>query len=179
MKTDYLSAAVLALTALYLALAVPSSAEERTFRAGDYGSKQMKLESKFYGTIEKHPPNMVGVWIVSGRKITVTPDTQIEEKTGKVKVGAHVEVEGYNDLKTFTATEIEVNDNEFYGTIEKLPKDRIGTWTVSGRKIIVKNNTRIITKGRPLKIGSVVKIEGSSQGKEFSAWKISVKETKH
>jgi len=179
MKTNYLSLAVLALTAFQLTFAGLAPAEERTFRAGDYGNKQMKLESKFYGTIEKYPPNMVGTWIVNGRKITVTPDTQIEEKTGKVKVGAHVEVEGYNDMKTFTATEIEVNDNEFYGTIEKLPKDRIGTWTVSGRKIIVKNNTRIITKGRPLKVGSVVKIEGSSQGKEFSAWKISVKEAKH
>jgi len=78
--------------------------------AGNYESGGVRMESKFYGVIEKMPPNMVGTWVISGRKIKVTPYTKIEEEDGPLRVGAYVEVEGYNDLKTFTATEIEVEN---------------------------------------------------------------------
>lgn len=66
-------------------------------------------------------------------------------------------------------------ESEIYGTVEKLPGDLIGTWTVSGRDIVVTRDTRIKQgHGKP-EPGASVKIEGSEKGKIFTAYEIEVK----
>ncbi len=65
-------------------------------------------EMKIYGTVERIPKGVFGTWIVRGREILVTKDTEIEEKYGRVKEGAYVEVEGNYSGKTIIASEIEV-----------------------------------------------------------------------
>jgi len=94
---------------MMLSVAMNAFADSHRY-AGSYENGRTFMKSKFYGVIEKMPSNMVGNWIISGRKIKVTPYTKIEEDDGPLRVGAYVEVEGYNDLKTFTATEIEVEN---------------------------------------------------------------------
>lgn len=65
-------------------------------------------ESKFYGTVESMPQNLVGIWVVNGRKIVVTKETRINEKHGRAVPGAFVEVEGGNTAAGFNASEIKV-----------------------------------------------------------------------
>ncbi len=70
------------------------------------------------------------------------------------------------------------NDSKFYGTVEKLPADRIGTWTVSGREIVVSKETRFKEEYGKAAAGSYVEVEGTNTGKKFSASKIEVKRAK-
>lgn len=68
--------------------------------------------------------------------------------------------------------------SRFYGTVESLPRERIGTWVVSGRQIMVTRETRITEKhGRP-EPGAYVEVEGSNTGATFTAREISVKRAK-
>ncbi|MCB5190841.1 DUF5666 domain-containing protein [Methylobacillus arboreus] len=50
-------------------------------------------EEEFYGVIESRPQTDVGTWVVSGRQLNVTKDTELEQKHGPLVVGACVEVE--------------------------------------------------------------------------------------
>ena len=63
---------------------------------------------EFYGTVEKMPASgLVGEWVVDGRTVTTTQDTDFKEKHGKLQVGAYVEVEGKDKDGKFLASEIE------------------------------------------------------------------------
>jgi len=80
---------------------------------------------KFYGTVEKLPDTgWQGVWIINGREILATGHTKIEEKYGRVAVGALVKVEGNYSGDKFTAYEIEVKaegkDREYSPSREKV-----------------------------------------------------------
>ncbi len=71
--------------------------------------KKSVYPGKFYGTVEKLPERgWQGVWIINGREILVTGHTEIEEKYGRIAVGALVKVEGNYSGNRFTAYEIEV-----------------------------------------------------------------------
>lgn len=70
--------------------------------------KRDKSRAKFYGGIESLPSGIIGTWIVNGKEILVTKDTYIEEKYGKVAVGAYVEVKGGYSGKVFTAIKLEI-----------------------------------------------------------------------
>ncbi|HEX9022513.1 MAG TPA: DUF5666 domain-containing protein [Geobacteraceae bacterium] len=65
-------------------------------------------ESRIYGTVEKMPPERVGLWVVGRRDIIVTKETKIVERHGKVEVGAYVEVKGNNTGRRFSASRMEV-----------------------------------------------------------------------
>jgi hypothetical protein len=82
-----------------------------TLLAGEQGNDEgtsERYESKFYGTVEKIPQGMVGIWVINKRHIVITGDTRISERHGKAGPGAYVEVEGVNTGKAFTAHRIEV-----------------------------------------------------------------------
>jgi hypothetical protein len=65
-------------------------------------------KQEFYGNVEKMPEGgMVGEWVVGGRTVTATKDTELKEKYGKLQVGAYVEVEGAEKDGKFVASEIE------------------------------------------------------------------------
>jgi hypothetical protein len=69
-------------------------------------------------------------------------------------------------------------ESKFYGTVQKIPADRIGSWTVNGREIKVTGATRIKEEYGAAVSGSYVEIEGSNTGKVFTADKIEVKRAK-
>jgi uncharacterized protein (TIGR03437 family) len=73
---------------------------------------------EFKGKIESLPasPDLVGDWVVSGRTVHVTADTEIERKYGMVAVGAFVEVEGLQQSDgSINAREIEVKQGNAGG----------------------------------------------------------------
>ena len=62
----------------------------------------------FHGNVEKMPESgFVGEWVVGGRTVTATNDTEFKEKHGKLQIGAYVEVEGKEKDGKFIASEIE------------------------------------------------------------------------
>jgi hypothetical protein len=65
-------------------------------------------KQEFYGNVEKMPESgMVGEWVVGGRTVTATKDTEFKEKHGKLGIDAYVEVEGKEKDGKFVASEIE------------------------------------------------------------------------
>lgn len=65
-------------------------------------------KQEFYGNVEKMPESgMIGEWVVAGRTVTATKDTEFKEKHGKLEMGAYVEVEGSTKNGNFIASEIE------------------------------------------------------------------------
>jgi hypothetical protein len=70
------------------------------------------------------------------------------------------------------------SESKFYGTVEKIPADRIGSWTVNGREIKVTSATRIKEEYGKAVNGAYIEVEGSNTGKVFTADKIEVKRAK-
>ncbi|MCB5185830.1 DUF5666 domain-containing protein [Methylobacillus gramineus] len=50
-------------------------------------------DEEFYGVIESRPQENVGTWVIGGRKLNVTKDTELENDHGPLVKGACVEVE--------------------------------------------------------------------------------------
>ncbi len=76
---------------------------------GDHEAREVgKYESKFYGTVDDLPQDLIGIWVVNGRRIVVTMETRIKEKHDRPEPGAYVGVEGSNTGAMFTASEISV-----------------------------------------------------------------------
>jgi hypothetical protein len=65
-------------------------------------------KQEFYGIVQTMPEKgFIGQWNIDGKAVNVTKDTKIEEKHGKLSVGAYVEVEGVTFEGKFIASEIE------------------------------------------------------------------------
>jgi hypothetical protein len=65
-------------------------------------------KQEFYGIVQTMPEKgSIGQWNIDGKTVNVTKDTKIEEKHGKLSVGAYVEVEGVTFEGKFIASEIE------------------------------------------------------------------------
>jgi hypothetical protein len=65
-------------------------------------------KQEFYGIVQTMPEKgFIGQWNIDGKAVNVTKDTKIEEKHGKLSVGAYVEVEGVTFEGKFVASEIE------------------------------------------------------------------------
>jgi hypothetical protein len=50
-------------------------------------------DNEFSGTVERMPESGVGTWVIGGRKLTATEQTEIEQDEGPVRVGTCVEVD--------------------------------------------------------------------------------------
>jgi hypothetical protein len=65
-------------------------------------------KQEFYGVVQTMPEEgYIGQWNIDGKTVNVTKDTKIEEKHGKLAVGAYVEVEGVTFEGKFIVSEIE------------------------------------------------------------------------
>ncbi len=70
-------------------------------------------------------------------------------------------------------------NNEFYGTVESMPKDGYeGIWVINGREILVTRDTFIKEKHGKVKAGVFVEVEGSFTGKTITAHEIEVKKNR-
>ena len=147
---------------------------------------------ELYGVIEKMPANgYTGIWTINGREVVVSDSTRIKEKDGRAAVGRYVKVEGIQNGNSFTAYELEVEENreyrsddrrdgsKVYGTVETLPQTGVeGIWRVSGREVIVNQNTRIKQEYGQVAVGSYVEVKGNYSGSTFTAYEIEVKNSR-
>jgi len=142
---------------------------------------------KFQGIIEQLPPSgLIGLWVISGRKVQVVQRTQIKQDEGMVALGAVVEVEGQSQTdRSVLAREISVkgaigpNGIEFYGKIESLPDTTgfVGAWIVSGKTVNVDATTVIKREYRPVAVGAFVEVKGFPQSDgSINASRIEVKQ---
>lgn len=68
-----------------------------------------------------------------------------------------------------------VPESKFYGKVEKIPAERLGTWVVNKREITVTKDTRIKEEHGSAVTGAYVEVEGTNNGTLFTAHKIDVK----
>lgn len=149
---------------------------------------------KMVGRIEKLPAptsasggssGWPGDWVVSGRTVIVTAQTAIEERNGKVMIGADVEVTGsLASGGKFSATRVVVLPMiqlpplpvSLRGNIESLPStsDLLGDWKVAGRTIKVTAQTRITGKTAQLVVGTLVEVRGTVETGQVLATAVTV-----
>lgn len=145
---------------------------------------------KFLGRVEKLPDTntRIGDWVVSGRIVRVTANTEIDQERFKLMVGSLVEVEGVVQLDgVIVAVKIEVKGNidnptlfvTFRGVIESLPDTTnfIGDWKVSGRVVKVTDKTVINAERGRVVVGAQVIVSGALNiDGSVNAQKIEVRE---
>lgn len=143
-------------------------------------------EFEFTGTIQVLPATtgFIGEWTISGRKVRVTSNTELDRAGGQFAVGARVEVEGFLQTDgSVTAKQIELKASggtgtSFSGTVEVLPNTagRIGDWTVSGTVVRVTIATLIKQESGAVAVGTRVEVEGARRpDNTVDAYKIEVK----
>jgi hypothetical protein len=66
-------------------------------------------------------------------------------------------------------------ENEFYGTVQQIPENFIGTWIIDGKNIQVNRDTYIEREYGQPGVGSYVEVEGRYIDNTFIARKIKVK----
>ena len=57
------------------------------------------------------------------------------------------------------ASAVGAAEQEFYGIIEKRPKENVGIWVIGGRKVEVTAKTRLEPDRGPLIVGACVEVE--------------------
>lgn len=149
-----------------------------TVRAGQCGATPSPLV--FFGNIQALPsaPSLIGDWKVSGRVVHVTLMTKLVQITGPIALGGCVEVHGTaNPDGSITATEIDTKSSaagcasapgvtrvevDFKGVIQTLPPGSAltGTWTVSGRQVLVSASTVLVPRGLHFVVGACVEVRG-------------------
>ncbi len=65
--------------------------------------------------------------------------------------------------------------SKFFGTVEALPAGFSGTWIVNGRSVEVTPQTVIEQERDRIAVGTYVEIEGRSDGRTITAYKVEVK----
>ncbi len=123
----------------------------------------------FDGVVESLPERgLIGQWVVSGRQVTVSAATAINQAKGLAVVGSKAHVVGWQADGHVIALLIVVLESPtpggrfvlFQGPIEKLPESGlIGEWQVAGRTVRVTENTRIASP-RYAGIGAIAVVGG-------------------
>ena len=125
-------------------------------------------------------------WIVDGRTVLVTSDTELESDNGPLNVGACVEVEGEllpdgrvlaEEIESVRASKCagggtgpgpgpgddgdDDDEIELKGVVRSAPPGgRIGTWNIGGRVVIADEKTELDTERGPIETGVCVEVEG-------------------
>ena len=122
-------------------------------------------------------------WIVDGRVIVVTPDTELDTDDGPLVVGACAEVEGEEladgrieaeEISSQEASECagrgdddDPDDDEtveLKGVVDSAPDGGgAGDWRIGGRSIVADGDTEFDTSDGPLEAGACAEVEGVRQ----------------
>ena len=120
-------------------------------------------------------------WIIDGRVVAVTPETELNTEDGPLDVGACAEVEGMQLANgTIEAEEISAElpskcnapgggpgpatTVEFKGVVDAAPAGGgPGDWSVGGRAVVADENTELDTADGPLEPGVCAEVEGLRQ----------------
>ncbi|MBV7336126.1 hypothetical protein KFU94_49400 [Chloroflexi bacterium TSY] len=135
-------------------------------------------EGRFSGVVKKiEEIDAVEVWTIRGRRaevsFIVTEETEIDEHKGEATVGATVTVYAVqHENERLRAVEIVVREPaddddhggiylEFIGELTGLPEGTlVGEWEVSGRKVVVSEQTILTGEAGAFQIGALVKVQG-------------------
>ncbi len=126
----------------------------------------------FFGTIKALPgaANLQGEWNVDGRTVVVSATTKLIQEKANAIVGGFVEVEGLKQADgKIAAAEVEVLRGnivgvvKFMGVVEVLPTtaNKVGDWTVSRRKVVVSDKTKINEDKKKAVVGAFVQVTGN------------------
>lgn len=136
-------------------------------------------DGEFSGPIVALPDgSLIGNWNVGGKVVIVVSTTALEQEHGAIAVGAIVEVEGLLEASgAIVASKIDVKTAapgapggkvptpgsvELAGKIETLPASGlIGSWSVSGRAVIVAANTVLNAEHGPFAVGASIEAKGA------------------
>jgi hypothetical protein len=157
--------------------AVVAQSIEVTQPAGTTSPAPGQLEPEVNGAVEGLPASgLLGTWKVGGRTVTVLTTTQINQEHGGVVIGAIVQVNGtLNADQSIAASRIEVKSStvatpnpaaptvEIQGTIDVLPVDLMGTWTVAGRAVLVNTTTVLNAESGSFAVGATVEVRANSR----------------
>jgi hypothetical protein len=73
-------------------------------------------QREFVGTVEAMPADgYVGTWIISGKTVEVTPQTEVKLKRGPINLGARVKVHGFPQNGGYIVREIEASKEKRRG----------------------------------------------------------------
>ncbi len=128
-----------------------------------------------FGTVEMLPAttNFVGDWVVSGRTIHVSSSTQIQTGHRPLVVGSFVRVvgtlrsDGSIDARSIQVKRSDnlghlVNFFELFGTVETTPASGlVGDYRISGLIVHTTSATHFAPAGKPVPVGSRVKVVGT------------------
>lgn len=130
-------------------------------------------EAELHGTVESVPATAgsIGDWVVSGITVHVTVATEVNAEGGTIAVGSFVEVKGLSEADgSITASKVELKndqgDNEegdgvLTGSLDQAETGDIhGVWMVSGHRIRVTNQTKIVRNGHSLHRGANLRVSG-------------------
>jgi hypothetical protein len=130
-------------------------------------------EAELHGTVQSLPAvaGFVGDWVVSGITVHVTAATEIDAEHGTIAVGSFVEVKGLSEADgSITASKVELEDDDghegeghgiLHGTLEHSESgDDHGVWMVSGHRIRVTHQTKIVRNGHSLHRGADLRVIG-------------------
>ena len=130
-------------------------------------------EAELHGTIQSFPATagFIGDWVVSGITVHVTAATEVNAEDGTIAVGSFVEVKGLSEADgSITASQVDLKndqgddedgDGTLTGTLEHSQSgDDTGAWMVSGHRIRVTNQTKIVRNGHSLHKGADLRVSG-------------------
>ena len=130
-------------------------------------------EAELHGTVESLPATtgFIGDWVVSGITVHVTAATEVNAEHGTIAVGSFVEVKGLSEADgSITASKVELKNDQgddedgdgiLTGTLEHSQTgDDTGVWMVSGHRIRVTNQTKIVRNGHSLHKGADLRVSG-------------------
>ncbi len=130
----------------------------------------------FYGLVEQMPAGgRIGEWVVGGRAVVATAQTEFDETEGQIAIGVCVKVvfvaQGSTtarEIDSEPASDCNGGDNggddggdgaEVYGLVEAMPVGgAIGAWTVSGKVYTVTAQSELKQEYGAFDIGRCVKI---------------------
>ncbi|MBE2238969.1 MAG: hypothetical protein IAE81_14355 [Caldilineaceae bacterium] len=138
------------------------------------GNENNGERPSFYGLVEQMPQGgQLGEWVIGGRTVVVTEQTQFTVMQGEITTGVCVKVHWMAQGST-TAHEIERedpadcnhggddhgdDDAEVYGIVEVMPSSGVvGAWTVSSQVYSVTEESELKTEYGAFDIGRCVKI---------------------
>ncbi len=139
------------------------------------GSNQNAPRVEIEGAVQQLPNTngLIGEWVINGRTIHVTSLTQIRPSASAITVGTFVEVEGFlRPDNSIDAVSVDVENVQnqtprfvLIGLIDTLPATNnfIGDWVVGGRTIHVGSSTQIVPNNRPIVVGALVRITGTTR----------------
>jgi hypothetical protein len=131
----------------------------------------------FFGTVQTLPPApFIGDWVVGGRTVHVTGNTEIETRLRPLKVGSFVKVVGglrtdgsidANKIEVKRANDVgrKINFFELFGTVQSLPAGGlVGDWQISGLTVHAGLTTKFgPDHGSQIVVGSRVVVVGTER----------------